>query len=450
MCVLIEKWRVQIRTLSRFLACSACILTPVSLLAASLTDEINYTLETNPDVLIRIHQQFQQKERVYQKFSEFLPNVNITALKGPENSLNFTTGQVWARQTKKNTTATLVENIFNGMQSYYGVKQNNAQLDSANSETGVTSEDTAYAVAEVYLTALENQKLVQIAKENVAVHLKTFSLIGKRTNLGLASKSEKALTRGRYAVARINQDRAIKTQKDFLATYIKIVGRPAKNLHIPKSKLPYTRLSNAAAIKVALANNPAMQKARQDITAAVDAYKASRGTFAPSVDIVLSRVRGENLGGLAGPEYTDSAVIEASYNFLNGGKDVATIKEKAYARREAYDQLERTHREVVERMRLAQIELHNARIILPKLKTHVDKTSYVLNAYKQQYAAGKRTLLDVLNIENELYRARQNYIAGLYNLKTSEYLVLNRMGLLTTALKVHQVVTRKITLPYVK
>ncbi|MDF1653477.1 MAG: TolC family protein [Coxiellaceae bacterium] len=411
---------------------------------------MNYTLETNPDVLIRLHQQWQQKERVRQKFSEFLPKVDITALKGPENSLNFTTGQVWTRQTKKNTTARLVENIFNGMQSYYGVKQNNAQLDAANSETGVTSEDTAYAVAEVYLDALESAELVKIAKENVAVHLKTFSLIGKRTNLGLASKSEKALTRGRYAVARINQDRAIKNQKDFLATYIKIIGKKAKNLRDPKAKLPYTRLPEATAIKYALINNPAMQKARQDVRAAIDDYKSSRGTFSPSVDIVLSRIRGENLGGLAGPEYTDSAVIEASYNFLNGGKDIATIKEKAYAKKEAYDQLDRTYREVIERMRLAQIDLHNARIILPKLKTHVDKTTYVLQAYKHQYAAGKRTLLDVLNIENELYRARQNYIAGLYNLKTAQYLVLNRLGLLTTVLKVHPLVTRKITLPYVK
>ena len=140
-------------------------------------------------MLIRLHQQWQQKERVRQKFSEFLPRVDITALKGPEDSLNFTTGQVWTRQTKKNTTVRLVENIFNGMQSYYGVKQNNQQLNAANSETGVTSEDTAYAVAEVYLNALESAELVKIAKDNVAIHLKTFSLIGKRTNLGLASKS---------------------------------------------------------------------------------------------------------------------------------------------------------------------------------------------------------------------------------------------------------------------
>ena len=59
-----------------------------------------------------------------------------------------------------------------------------------------------------------------------------------------------------------------------------------------------------------------------------------------------------------------------------------------------------------------------------------------MNAYKQQFTLGQRTLLDVLNTENELFEARKNYVNADYDELFAQYRLLNAEGKLLDSLRV--------------
>lgn len=53
-----------------------------------------------------------------------------------------------------------------------------------------------------------------------------------------------------------------------------------------------------------------------------------------------------------------------------------------------------------------------------------------------QFQLGQRSLLDVLNAENELFTSRSNELSGEYSLLTSAFKMLSSMGKLLPALGV--------------
>ena len=92
-------------------------------------------------------------------------------------------------------------------------------------------------------------------------------------------------------------------------------------------------------------------------------------------------------------------------------------------------------RQVEEGTRLAW----NAKESLAKQKEyiqqHVDASYETVQAYKKQFGLGQRTLLDVLNTENELFEARRSYITAEYDALLADYRVMNAMGSLLDGLQ---------------
>ena len=70
------------------------------------------------------------------------------------------------------------------------------------------------------------------------------------------------------------------------------------------------------------------------------------------------------------------------------------------------------------------------------LAEQVDSASQTVIAYEKQFRIGRRTLLDLLNTENELFEARSAYLDAYYSNITSKYRVFNSMGTLLDALRV--------------
>lgn len=70
------------------------------------------------------------------------------------------------------------------------------------------------------------------------------------------------------------------------------------------------------------------------------------------------------------------------------------------------------------------------------LEQHVDASAKTIIAYEKQYKIGKRTLLDLLNTENELFESRKAYLAAHYSGLIAEYRLLNSTGLLLNELRV--------------
>jgi len=67
---------------------------------------------------------------------------------------------------------------------------------------------------------------------------------------------------------------------------------------------------------------------------------------------------------------------------------------------------------------------------------HVDSSENSLDAYQQQFSLGQRTLLDLLDSQNEVFGSRQALVNAQYDELFAMYRVLNSMGVLVRSLNV--------------
>ena len=93
-----------------------------------------------------------------------------------------------------------------------------------------------------------------------------------------------------------------------------------------------------------------------------------------------------------------------------------------------------TRRDVEERVAVALQAKATSEERLESLQDHVKYSAEALLAYQQQLELGRRTLLDVLNAENELFAAKSNLAAGRYENLLNQYTVEAAKGLLVNSL----------------
>jgi adhesin transport system outer membrane protein len=67
---------------------------------------------------------------------------------------------------------------------------------------------------------------------------------------------------------------------------------------------------------------------------------------------------------------------------------------------------------------------------------HVVSSKDTQSDYQEQFQVGRRSLLDLLDTENELYDARRDYLAAEFDEISAQYRILHAMGLLVEALRV--------------
>ena len=216
---------------------------------------------------------------------------------------------------------------------------------------------------------------------------------------------------------------------------MRVVGEMPSNLSVPDdvTGLPSTL---EAALEIAYRNSPQLLAAEADLAAAESAQKVARASYHPRFDLEVGATRNDDLDGSLGANDDETAVIRMTYNLYRGGGDRARINEaesRAFAARE---NVRAVRRNVTEDVTLIWNELEDLSVRLEYLESYVKATEEVLDVYNEQLSLGKRTLLDLLDVQNELLRARVAYVSGQYTLRFARYRVLASLGQLLDAMDI--------------
>lgn len=301
------------------------------------------------------------------------------------------------------------------------------------------AENLALRVVEVYLEVLKRQQLLELAEQNLETHRRIQSDIEKRTSSGLGSSADLTQINGRVARATTNTLAAKNNLLDAHTQYIRVVNELPKELIVPGADLDMLPADLDAAINKARQDHPLLKAAEFDIEAAHAQHTVSKSTYFPEFAVELDGNWDRNPDARDGTkDYELSAMLRMRYNLFRGGSDSAEIRRSAYQINQAKAINEDAHRQVLEGTQLAW----NAWDVLLQqkgfLQDHVESSFDTVEAYKKQFNLGKRTLLDVLNTENELFEARNEYIEADFDELRAKYRLLNATGELLAALRVER------------
>ena len=125
-------------------------------------------------------------------------------------------------------------------------------------------------------------------------------------------------------------------------------------------------------------------------------------------------------------------MLRMRYNLYRGNSDQARNQQFAHLVEKAKQIRNNTRRQVEQEVRLAWVARDAINSQVPVLEDYVTDAQQTKEAYVKQFDLGRRTLLDLLNTENEMISARQSLVTARFDLLFNEYRLFHAMGELLT------------------
>ncbi|MBH3429555.1 TolC family outer membrane protein [Pseudomonas alkylphenolica] len=406
--------------------------------AMSITEAVQSAVDQHPEINASRNSRLSADEDVNVAKGGWYPRVDLVAGYGRQKSDNTNTRTFDPDGTRNHNKETLNytqsdlrlrQMLFDGFNTPNEVGRTEAVVNSRAYFTQATAQTVALRAIEVYLEVLKRRELVTLAKNNLQAHLRVNDQIGLRSERGVGSTADLDQSTARRALAENNLYTAEVDLADAEANFYSVIGRVPDELETPstiKGEMPASLLD---ARQDMLEHNPYLKSAQADVQAAEQQYEVAKSPFYPRLDAVLATGANNNTAGQVGHDNNDwQAGVELSYNLFRGGSDKARLQSDAHKINQAMDIRNNALRTLNEDLALSWNAMTNARKQTPTAREYADTTTRVRAAYQDQFGLGQRTLLDLLDSENELYNANRRYTEVRYVEEFSMYRVLANMG----------------------
>ncbi|NQY25987.1 MAG: TolC family outer membrane protein [Piscirickettsiaceae bacterium] len=419
---------------------SLCLSAAGIVSAATLQEAVGTTIKTNPDVLAASNERNAVFEEVKQARAGYFPTLDLAIGTGWESSDNPTTrarkGHENVHMNRDEASLNLRQMIFDGMATKNEVRRQSARTDSRAYSVYGASENTALEAVDAYLNVLRQQSLVDLASTNLDAHERTHDQITLRSDRGVGRKADMDQSQGRVALAKANLIAEQSNLRDAETNYLRVVGDTAESLSDPESPRSFIPETVDDAIGLALGNHPTLKSAESDVESAYAQHETAASPFYPRIDFELGATADNDLDGVNGHNNDVTAMFRLRYNLFNGGKDKARRQETAHLINQSTEIRNNTHRQVEQSVRLSWNALQTVDNQMSFFELHVDSSEKSRDAYRQQFGLGQRTLLDLLDSENEVFVSRQALVNAQYDQFFAMYRILNSMGSLLQSIDV--------------
>ncbi|HAT1866839.1 TPA: TolC family outer membrane protein [Legionella pneumophila] len=413
----------------------AALLTSSYATADTLYEAVQYGMIANPDILLNTAKGLSAKQAIDKAKGALYPSIDVTGGFGRQRSVNPTSAAI---DDTPSTTLNIVESavelrqrLFAGGGIINEVKRNQYLTQAQKWKTQGIAEDLALEITKNYFAVLLRERLYAYSIENLKAHKAVFKMIKERATAGITRTAEVDQANARLALAEANKISALADLQEVKINYAKTVGKWPENLQMPRVPARNSLPNNLARIiEKGLDNHPTVKSSYADIKEAKAQYDVARAAYYPEVNLVLNSSKNKNLGGLIGPNDSDTVAVRMNYNAFRGGADAARIRETAYQVQEAYETKNRTLLELKETIRLAWNAYVASALRIQPLKQHVTASRKTRAAYQDEFKVGKRTLLDLLDSQNEYYESQIELARAENDEVLSRYRILNGMGCL--------------------
>lgn len=415
------------------LAAAILIATGAAAQAGQLEEVVSGAVLSNPEVKWVVNARNAVFEEERQARGGFYPKIDFAAGIGYEWTSNNTTRNSPSGDdvelTRKETSLSLRQMLFDGFLTDSEVERHAARLESRNHRVREVAEEIALEVTRQYLEVLKRQELLNQANETLYNHVRIYDQIKRRSESGIGALSAIQQAEGRLALAEVNVLTAENNLEDAKVNYQRVVGElPPAQLEKPLFDLASLPENSDEAVSRALKSHPTLKLAQADIDAATAQYESARSLMYPKLHFEVDRTWNSDIDGVEGDNEDLTAMLRLRYNLYNGGSDKARIRQTQHQINEASEIRNNAHRQAVQGIELSW----NAYEILTRqikhLEQHVLSSTSTRDAYQKQFNIGQRSLLDLLDTESEVFSSKNAFIAAKYDHLLSQYRLLNGMG----------------------
>jgi adhesin transport system outer membrane protein len=405
-----------------------------------LLDTVQKAVLKDPEVLSRWDNFLAAVKETDAARGGYFPHVDLSVDKGRERYLLGSADP--SLMSRRGVTLTLSQMLYDGFATRNEVRRLTSAQLTRYYELLDASETAALEAIRTYYDVSRYRKLFELTEDNYVTHRKAFEHIKQKVQAGVGRRVDLEQASGRLALSQSNMVLDNANIHDVSARFQRVIGElpPAvvisSEAQATQDKIDKMILPDAAAatISVAVESHPAILAAVENVRSARYDLNERSSKYQPNINLHISKANNFNYTGVPGP--TDDAVAEVvmSWNLFDGGSDRARSSQYAKRLDAARDQREKACRDVRMNLAIAYNDISKLKEQLNYLDQHQMTIEKVVVGYQKQFDIGQRSLLDVLDSENELFQAKRNYVNAEYDLYIAQARTLAGMGRLVSSL----------------
>lgn len=397
----------------------------------SLNEILKDIIKTNPEIIAARDNYRSVQEELSIAKSGYYPKVGAEASAGPEVTDGIDTNNESEEYVASRALIYLRQNLFKGGETKAFVEETDARILSAAYEVVTVANRVFLEAVEAYVNVLKTRELLAFSKQNVMTQERIMSQVKERSTAGFTRVSDLTNSKARLALARGN---LISAQQDLNLAVVKFHRQFGRVLQPEQFVMPEPAFKFPDTVEktvdFAFRNHPALEVARFNIHARKSAYERTKGAYWPSLDLELKAQYENDVDGDDGDTTQASALLKLSYLFYDGGIRKGEKGQKYHSLLEEYQVAYTERRNVNQAVQLAWNINQAEQVKKGFLNDHLALSAETLAAFKDEYHLGRRTLLDLLNMENEYNDAKVANAESQYNRLTAYYRISQATGVL--------------------
>ncbi|MBL6942235.1 MAG: TolC family protein [Rhodospirillales bacterium] len=421
-----------IRSFCLAMVAGSILLAPYIATAASLEEELANFIYLHP--LVKAGKASTQSAEQGIKLSKagYLPTLQATAVAGPQHIDNPTTRLAekdWQR-TMQTVGLTLTQNLYNGYLTHSTVRT--ARLNKALALITLegTLQNTLFEGTATYVDVLRQYRLVQLAHGNEATILRQLNLEDERVQRGSGIAVDVLQAKSRLQIAKERRVTFEGALEDAVSRYIQVFDH-VPDLETMTDPVPPVEMIPSdlyKTIEIAIQENPAISNSAVTVEMTRERRRTVMSEYAPVVDVVSTANYEKHNAGTLGTRRDYSVQLQANWNLFTGLTTSESLTQVAYDYGTSRSNHDQTIDKIIEQVKLSWQALLTARSRLELLENAVNIATEVFVSRKKLREAGKETVINVLDAENEVSNAQINFTAASYEERLAIYQLLLAMG----------------------
>ncbi|MEL7199365.1 MAG: TolC family outer membrane protein [Pseudomonadota bacterium] len=401
--------------------------------ADTLREALASAYNTNPTLLGQRATQRATDEDVPINRAPGLPSLNVTA-----THIEFvrqSSNQFTAPTRNLGVNALAQVPIYSGGAVKNGIRAAKERVAAGQADLRATESSVFSNTVAAYMDVLRTEALAGLAANQVDVLRVNLEATRDRFEIGDLTLTDVAQSESRLAAAEGDFLNAKSNLIGAQQTYIQLVGQAPENLEAPPP-LPGLPDDVGLAVESALKNNPDLLAAKERADAAGFDTKVAGAGRLPTIGLFANGDYSDFYGTLGGPISQDFVQAETTANvgvrvtipLFQGGLPAARQRQAGARESAALEQVIATERNVIAQTRSAYASWQASNAVIKSSQAAVQSAELSLEGVRAENSIGNRTILDVLNAEQELLSARAQLVTARRNAYVAGFTLLAAMG----------------------
>jgi outer membrane protein len=327
--------------------------------------------------------------------------------------------------------------LFNGGSVRNNIRAAETRVEAGRATLRAIEGDVFTEAVSVYMDVIRDRAIVELNLNNVRVLTTNLEATRDRFQIGDLTRTDVAQSEARLQLGRSQLATAQGRLTSSEANYRRVVGRAPGQL-APPPPLPPLPATADEAIRIALANNPDLIAiTRQARASGFDVRVAEAGRL-PTLSAIGRGTYVNELAGVGNNPATGQSLpsagtqtnvgVQARIPIFQGGLPAARIRQAQALQGQVFEQVIGTERAVVAVTRSAFATYEAAQRAIQSNTVAVQANELALEGARAEQGVGTRTVLDVLNAEQELLNSQVALVTAKRDAYVAGFELLNAMG----------------------